>query len=79
MGTLDVEIGTVESLFYTADPSSAATEGRNSIVITSFSASFREDQVLVANLVHPLIHDNTDIYYQMLVIPREHLCKGPVK
>ena len=31
------------------------------------------------NIVHLLIHDNTDIDYQIMVVPREHLCKGPAK
>ena len=57
----------------------AATEGGNSTGITPFYAASREEQVPVAKLVHLLIHDNTDIDYQMVVVTMEHLCKGSAK
>jgi len=79
MGTLGVDLGMGESFNETADPSNAAAEGGNATGITPFSADFCEEQVLVAKLVHLLIHDNTDIDYRMLVIARKHLCKGPEK
>ena len=56
-----------------------AAEGGNSTGITPLYAAFREEQVLVVNLVHLLIHNNTDIDYQMLVVLRDHLCQGPSK
>ena len=79
MGALGVALGTGESFNKTADPAAAAAEGGNATGITPFSPAFRQEQVLVAKLVHLLIHDNTDIAYQMLVVARKHLCKGPVK
>ena len=77
MGTLGVDLGTVESFKDTADLTAA--EGVNSIGITPFYFSFRENQVLVVKLVYLLIHNNTDINFQMLVVPRDHLCKVPAK
>ena len=74
VGTLGVELGTGESLNETADPVAADAEGVNPTGITPLSAAFREEQVLVVKLVHLLIHNNTDIDYQMLVVLREHLC-----
>ena len=74
VGTLGVELGTGESLNETADPVAADAEGVNSTGITPLSAAFREEQVLVVKLVHLLIHNNTDIDYQMLVVLREHMC-----
>ena len=74
MGILGVELGTGESLNETADPATAAAEEGNATGITTFSSAFREDQVLVVNIVHLLIHNNTDIDYQMLFVLREHLC-----
>ena len=79
MGKLGVELGIGKSFKETADPDAAATEGGNGTGITPFYAAFREEQVLVAKLVHIIIHDNTDIDYQMLVVLREHMCKGIMK
>ena len=79
MGTLGVEIGTGESSNKMADPVAAAAEGGNAAGITLFSTALREEQVLVAKLVRLLVHNNTDIDYHILVVPREHLCKGPAK
>ena len=62
-----------------SDPAAAAAEGGNATGITPFFYAFREEQVLVAKLVHLLIHDNTDIDYHMMVVSREHLCEGPTK
>ena len=72
--TLGVEIGTRESLNKTEDPAAAAAEGGKSTSITPISDAFREEQVLVVKLVHLLIHNNTDIDYQMLVVLMDHLC-----
>ena len=74
MGTLVFEIGMGQSLNNTADPDYAAAEGEYDTGITPFPPDFCEEQVLVIELVHVLIHNNTDIHYQMLVVPREHLC-----
>ena len=63
MGTLRIDLGTGDSFKDTADPAAAASEGGNTTGITPFSATFRNYQVLVANLVHLLIHKNTDIDY----------------
>ena len=79
MGTLGIELGTGEILNEMADPVSDAAEGGNSTGITPFSDAFCEEKVLVAKIFHLLIHDNTDIDYHIMVVPREHLCKGPVK
>ena len=79
MGTLGVELGTGEIFYETADPAAASTERENATGITHFSTDFREEQVLVAKLFHHLIHKNTDIDYHIMGVPREHLCKGPVK
>ena len=79
MGTLGVELGTGETLNDTADPAADAAERGNATYITPFSAAFREDQFLVVKLVHLLINNNTDINYQILVVPMEHLCKVPEK
>ena len=78
MGTLGVELGTGESFNKTEDPDAESAEEGNSTG-TPFPAAFRKEQVLVAKLVHLLIHENTDILYRMLVVPRKHLCKGPAK
>ena len=64
MGTFGVELTKGESSNKTTYP--AATEGGNSTGITPFYAASREEQVLVAKIVHLLIHDNTDIDYQMM-------------
>ena len=74
VGTLGVELGTWESLNETAEPATAAAEGGNANGIIPLSAAFCEEQVLVVKIFHLLIHNNTDIYYQMLLILREHLC-----
>ena len=74
LGTLGIELVTGESLNEMADPADAASEGGNATGITPLSAAFREEQVLVVKLVHLLIHNNTYIDYQMLVVLREHLC-----
>ena len=74
VGTLGVELGTGERLNETANPAAADAEGGNATGITPLSAAFRNDQVLVVKLVHLLIHNNTDIDYQMLVVLMEHLC-----
>ena len=74
VGTLVVELGTGESSNETADPAAAAAEGGKATDINPLSAAFREEQVLVVKLVHLLIHNNTYIDYQMLVVLREHLC-----
>ena len=79
MGTLVLEIGTGESFRETAHPVADAAEGGNATGITPFSADFREEQVLLAKLFHLLIHDNIDIYYQIIVFLREHLCKVNAK
>ena len=79
MGTLRIELGTGDSFKETADPAAAASEGGNTTGITPFSAAFRKKQVLVAKLVHLLFHDNADICYQILVVPRKNLCKGLAK
>ena len=73
VGTLGIKIGTVESFNGTSDLAAATAEGVNSTNITPFYSAFYEEQVIVANIVHLLIHENTDIGYQMLVVPREHL------
>ena len=74
VGTIGVDLGTGESLNETADPDAAADEGGNTTGITPLSAAFREEQFLVVKLVQILIHNNTDIDYQMLVVLREHMC-----
>ena len=79
MVTLWVELGTVDSFNNTADPAADATEGGNSTGITPFSSALCEEKFLVAKLVYLLIHDNTEIDYQMLVVARKNLCKGPKK
>ena len=79
MGTLWVDIGTGEIFNETTEPIATAAEGVNATGTTQFSAAFRKEQVLVNNLVHLLIDKNNDIDYQMLVVLREHLCKGPAK
>ena len=70
MGTIGVELGMGESFNETEDPAAAAAGVGNDIGITPFSAALHEEQVLVAKLVHLLTHANTDMYYQMLVVPR---------
>ena len=75
MGTLGVELGMGERFNNTSYPASAAAKGGNSIGITPFYDAFLEEQVLV----HLLNHDNTDIDYHILVVPRNHLCKGTSK
>ena len=79
VGNFGIELGTWESLNDTTDPATAAAEGGNATGITPLSNAFHEEKVLVVKLVHLLIHNNTDIDYQMLVVLREHLCWGPVK
>ena len=79
MGTLGVDIEIGERFIDTANPYAAAAEGGNNTSIIPFSAAFREEQVLVAKLVHLLIHENNDIDSQMLVVPRKYLWKGPTK
>ena len=79
MGTLGVELGTGESFNETSDPAAVDAEGGNATGITPLSDAFSEEQVFVVKLVHLLIHNNTDIDYQMLVFLREHLKKGPAK
>ena len=79
MGIIGIEIGTGESFNNMVDPAAAATEGGNVTVVTPFYDAFREEQVLVAKLVHLLIHNNTYIYYHMMVVAKKHLCKGPAK
>ena len=79
MGKLDVELGTVESFNKTAYPAAATAEGGNTTSINPFSVVFRDEQVLGAKLVCLLIHDNTDIGYQMMLVTRKHLCKRPTK
>ena len=74
VGTIGVYLGTGESLNETADPAAAAAEGGNATGITPLSAAFHVEQVLLEKLVQLLIHNNTDIDYQMLVVLREHLC-----
>ena len=74
VGTLSVELGKGESLNETAEPAAAAAERGNATNITSLYSAFRGEQVLVVKRVHLLIHNNTDIDYQMLVVLREHLC-----
>ncbi|KAL7553060.1 hypothetical protein ACHAWF_016309 [Thalassiosira exigua] len=39
-------------------------------------ARFREEQVLVAKLVHVLVNEDTDLAYQMLVVVRRHVQLG---
>ena len=79
MRTIGVELGTGEIFNKTSDPDTAAAEVGNATGVTPFSAAFRQEQFLVAKRVHLLIHDNTDIYYQIMVVSREHLCKSPMK
>ena len=74
MITLGVELGTGESLNKTTYPAAAADEGGKAKGITPISAALCKEQVLVVKLVHLLIHKNTDINYQMLVVLRDHLC-----
>ena len=74
VGTLGVELGKGESLHETTDPAAEASEVGNATVITPLSATFRKEQVLLVKLVHHIIHNNSDIDYQMLVVLREHLC-----
>ena len=76
MGTFGVGLGTGEIFNKTEDSAAVSMEGGNATNITPFPAAFREKQVLVAKLVQILIHDNTDIDYHMLVVPRKHLYKG---
>ena len=77
MGTLGVGLGTGEIFNKTEDSAAVSMEGGNATNITPFPAAFREKQVLVAKLVQILIHDNTDIDYHMLVVPRKHLYHLP--
>ena len=79
MGTLGVELGTGESSNKMADPVDDSAEGGNAAGITPFSTALRKEQVLVAKLVRLPIHNNTDIDCHMLMVPREHLFKGPAK
>ena len=79
MGTLGVDIGTVDIFKKTADPATASAEGEDATGITPFSATFCKEKVLVAKIVHFIIHDNTGIDYQIMVVPRNHLCRGPPK
>ena len=72
-----VELGTGERLNKMTDPTAA--EGGNVTDITLFSAAFRKELVLVPKLVRIIIHDNTDMDYQILVVDGNHLCKSPVK
>ena len=74
VGTLGVELETGENLNKRVDPATVAAEGGNVSGIIPLSSAFHEEQVLVFNLVHLLIHNSTDIDYQMLVVLREHLC-----
>ena len=53
-----------------SDPAAAAAEEGSDTGITPFYDAFREEKVCVAKLVHFLIHNNTDIDYQMLMVPR---------
>ena len=77
VGTLVVDIGTGESLNKKSDPEAAASEEGNDTGIIPLSYAFHEEQVLVFKLVHLIIPDNTDIDYQMMVVPRKRLCKIP--
>ena len=70
MITLRIELGTVQSFNWTVDPAVAAAEGGNTTGITPLSSSFHKEQALVSKLVRLLIHANTEIDYQMLVVPR---------
>ena len=80
MGKLGIEIGTVESFNGTSDLAAATAEVVNSTNITPLYAAFCEEQVIVENIVHLLIHENTDIDYQMIVVPiMKQLCKVPFK
>ena len=79
MGALGVEIGMGESFNEMTDPAAAIAERVNATITTPFSVSIREDQVLLAKIVQLIIHDNTDIAYQILVVSRKQLCKGTIK
>ena len=79
MGTLSVELGTGDIFNKTAYPTDDAVEGGNATSFSPFFYAFHEEQVLVFKLVHLIIPDNTDIDYQMMVVPRKRLCKVPEK
>jgi len=59
--------------------SSAFPNTNNTAALLSTAINFSvEEQYLLAKLIHLLHHDDTDMAYKMLVLAKQHLCRGGI-